>query len=152
MKPRVKLLLPEHLEEVFRQSYSSLPDSVKNIRTFYGLYADKRCVFFDVGNMGGAMWLANLQIGFKASIHLVLWEKDLLGRPGDAKLVLKDIMDMFSLKRVEVYIPAGLRFSRLACRYAEKVGMVLEGVLRKSEFYGGERVDIYVYSILLEEI
>jgi len=144
-----RVLLPTTVEATYGKVAKYLPDMWKDAGAFYALYSAKDSAFFEVGTFDGAFWLTNLIPGWKATAHVVLWGKDVLKQPERAKQIVRELFNMFSLKRMDSFIPAR---NRGAQRYAEKLGFSMEGVLRKQAIYNGEPEDVAVYSILKEEL
>jgi len=141
------LLTPEKLAVTFTQVKGTLPDSVRDIGIFAQLYWAKTSAFFELGNLEGALWLVNISIGWKAIIHLVLWGERLRHRVNDAREILRELMDLFQLCKVEAYIPVT---NEAALKFTIKAGFVKEGILKQWDRYDGQLVDIAVYSILKE--
>ena len=143
-------LLPlELLEEVFKRVQAHVPDGLRDPRAFYAFCASQGTVLFEVGDFGGVFWLANAVVGKRATIHVVLWDPDCLGKPQRAAQIVRDVFNMWKLRRLDAFVPAtNLR----ACKYAARVGFQLEGILRKADTYDGKTTDIAVYSLTKEEV
>lgn len=143
----------EVLEEVYKHVSKQLPDALRNLQTFALLYSSVGTMFFEVGLLGGVFWLTNVCIGWKATGHVVLWDKEVreecLKTMVYPRKVVRDIFELLRLERLEAYIP--VRKSK-ACQYAERLGLTMEGILRKFDKYDGELVDIAIYSLLREDL
>lgn len=150
---KYSVLPPESVEEVFKHVRKHLPDSLRDLPTFALLYSSMTTMFFEIGLLGGAFWLTNIHVGWKATAHVVLWDKEVreecLKQVAYPRKVIGDIFQLLRLLRLEAYIPVR---KRTACQYAERLGLSMEGILRKFDKYGGDLVDIAVYSLLKEDI
>lgn len=150
---KYSVLPPESLEVVYENVKKYLPDFLRSPQAFALLYGASDSMFFEIGLLGGAFWLANICIGWKATIHTVLWDKEVreecLHKVTFPRKVIHDIFELLRLQRLEAFVPAA---KETTCEYAERLGFSLEGVLRKSGRYDGELVDVAVYSILKEDM
>jgi len=150
---KYSVLPPESLEEVFQKVSKQLPDSLRDFQSFIMLYSAPNTMFFEVGLLGGAFWLANIYIGWKATGHVVLWDREVreecLKKVAYPRKVVRDIFELLRLERLEAYIPVR---KRTACQYAERLGFTMEGILRKFDRYDGDLVDVAVYSLLKEDL
>lgn len=150
---KYSVLPPESVEEVFKNVSKHLPDALRDLATFALLYSSVGTMFFEVGLLGGVFWLTNIHIGWKATVHVVLWDKEVreecLKRVAYPRRIISDIFQLLRLQRLEAYIPIR---KRTACQYAERLGLSMEGILRKFDKYDGDFVDVAVYSILKEDL
>ena len=143
-----RLLVPQQLPAVYTHVKETLPDSIRDPNIFAQIYWAKTSAFFELGDMEGALWLVNIAVGWKATVHLVLWGERLRHRAEDALEITKELFHLFQLRRLEAYLPVT---NERVCRYLDKLGFVMEGTLRKWDYYDGMLVDIAVYSILKED-
>jgi hypothetical protein len=150
---KYSVLPPESVEEVFKNVQKHLPDALRSLEAFALLYSSMGTMFFEVGLLGGAFWLTNIRIGWKATAHVVFWDKDvreeLLKSVIYTRSIVDDVFQLLRLQRLEAYIPVR---KRTACQYAERLGFTMEGILRKFDKYDGDLVDIAIYSLLKEDI
>jgi len=144
-----KLLLPDRLKETYEKVAEYLPDIWKDAASFYTLYQSVDSAFFEVGNFDGVFWLTGIIPGWKATGHVVLWSRRVLKQHIRAKEVIRELFSLYSLKRLDSYIPIRLRGAQ---RYAERLGLSLEGVLRKQALFNGGPEDIAVYSLIKEDL
>lgn len=147
------VLRPETLPTVFEKAKPFLPDMMRDFNVFNSLHWAKNSMFFEVGINGGAFWLSGIHVGHKATIHVVLWDKDVrkecLDDTAFPRRVIRELFRLLSLRRLDAYIPASKEKS---CRWAERLGFTLEGVLRKHSLYDGEPIDIAAYALVKEEL
>lgn len=147
------VLPPESLEVVYKKVTKQLPDALRSPQAFAMLYSSSDSMFFEVGLLQGVFWLAGIRVGWKAAIHVVLWDeearRECLKKTAIPKRAVRDIFRLLRLQRLEAYIPVR---KRTGCQYAEAVGFRMEGILRKYDKYDGDLVDVAVYSILSEDL
>lgn len=157
---RFKVLLPDQLGLVYQKALKTLPDVYKAPEAFFALYALRDSLFLEVGDFDGAVWLLNIIPGWKASIHIVLWEPIsairknakkalVLGQYNTAKIVIRELFYFLRLQRLDCYIPVR---AKGACRYAENVGFTMEGIMHKAGCYNSTYVDIATYAIFKEDL
>jgi len=150
---KYSVLPPDVLEEVFQKVKKQLPDALRDPIAFAALYGSPDSMFFEVGLLGGVFWLSNVRIGWKATGHVVLWDKEVreecLKTMAYPRKVVRDLFDLLRLERLEAYIPVR---KHTACQYAERLGLTMEGILRKFDMYDGDLMDIAVYSLLREDL
>lgn len=150
---KYSVLSPEVLREVYEHVSKQLPDALRSLEAFALLYSSMGTMFFEVGLLGGVFWLTNICVGWKATGHVVLWDKEVreecLKHSAYPRKVVGDIFQLLRLERLEAYIP--VRKTK-ACQYAERLGLTMEGILRKFDKYDGELVDIAIYSLLREDL
>jgi len=144
-----RLLAPELVKKTFEKVKQHLPDALRTPEAFAALYMARGSMFFEIGDFEGVFWLVNVALGHKAVGHIVLWAEKWKGKYQLAKEVIHEIFRLLNLQRLEAFIPT---LNEKACKYAEKLGFTLEGVLRRFDRYDERYVDIAVYSLLKEEL
>ncbi len=144
-----RILAPELVKKTFEKIKKYLPDVIRDPETFAARYVASSSMFFEIGDFGGVFWLSNIVLGHKAVIHIVLWDDELKGRYIEAKDVVRDIFRLLNLQRLETLVPT---LNKRACRYAEKLGFTLEGILRRFDRYDEQLADLAIYSLLKEEL
>ena len=143
-------LLPlSFIEKVYEKVEKYLPDVLRSPGAFASMCVSRDTAVFEVGTFGGVFWLSNIVVGWKATGHVVLWDKECLRQYKAAQHIIKEIFRLFRLQRLDAYIPAD---NEKACHYAEHLGFTMEGILRKFEVYDGEYRDVAVYSLMKEDL
>ena len=140
MKTELTLLEPGLLAASFAKVEAYLPDALRSIEAWCSLPSTTR---FEVGQFQGLVWLTDVIVGWKADIHVVIWDDEFRHRADLGKQVVQDLIKLFKLQRLSAFIPVT---NEIAMRYAEKCGLHLEGVLRKAAIYDGGYIDIAAYS------
>ncbi len=99
---------------------------------------------YEILNFDGVLIFANIIDGFKCSLLMKLWNKDVWGPTGvrQARELIKYIMDMFKLRRVEAETP-----DKRVMKMARLVGMGYEGRKRNDFMWGGELYSQYMMAI-----
>jgi len=145
----MSILLLDQLGIVFEKMLSYLPDSLRSFDSFLALYQAPTSAFFEVGEMEGAFWLTSIIPGWKADGHLILWGKKVLRQDERTKKVIQELFHLYKLVRLQAFAPVKMQG---ACRYAERLGFSMEGVLRKAGLYDNEYVDLAIYALLKEDL
>jgi RimJ/RimL family protein N-acetyltransferase len=108
---------------------------------FFDVYQDEEDV--------GLIYFTDITVGHQAIGHIMFWDKKLRGREDIALASIQVVMRDFQLVRVASIIPS---WNKAALKFAEKIGMTLEGVARRATISRGEFRDLHLYSILKEEM
>ena len=138
-----RFLSPTELPRVVPKLLRWIPDRYRNVGTLNGV------TLFEVGILGAIFWLSDIVVGWRANVHVVILDRTLLGKATEAARVCVDLMRLYQLHRLEACVPT---MNVLACRYAERVGFALEGVLRKAEIWNNEVTDLAIYALLKEDV
>lgn len=150
---RYTVLRPELLPSVYKEVKTFLPDMLRDFNVFSSLYWSKSSMFFEVHINAGAFWLANIHVGHKATIHVVLWDKEVrkecLSDTTVPSRVVRELFRLLDLRRLDAYIPASKEKS---CQWAERLGFTLEGILRAHTLYDGDATDIAAYALVKEAV
>jgi RimJ/RimL family protein N-acetyltransferase len=136
----IALARAEDMPGIFEKIKAFIPDDA--------LASITTAMFFELQPLCGVVWLTDLIIGRRATIHIVIWDDAWRHKSRELQLALLEAFQIFQLKRLSALIPSD---NQAACRLAEKVGFSLEGVLRKAASFHGELVDLSAYSILKED-
>lgn len=144
-----RFLNPQSVAVVFEHVRAYLPDGLRDLNIFAQWYLRKDSAFFEVGKLEGACWLVNIQIGWKATCHIVFWAPRLLGHAEDIKWGIREVFRLYDLQRLEAFIPTT---NEHACNLADKIGFTMEGTMRKAEYYDGILSDVAAYSLLKEDL
>ena len=144
-----RFLSPEQLEGTFEQAKPYLPDSLRNLKEFIALYLSKDSMFFEVGDYLGAFWLTRIVPGWKADVHITLWDDKARDQHIAAKAFLKELMFKLKLRRINAYIPQHLE---PALKYALRLGFHQEGVIHYGDYYDGDLRDVYMLGLYEEDL
>lgn len=144
-----RLMLPEQIRDAYERVRDYLPDSLKNINAFVGLFLQKDSLFIELGDYQGMLWFTNLIPGWKANVHVVLWDEKLHGRSDEAREILNFYRRFLRLRRLSAYVPDRPEYAN-AVRYCEKIGFRYEGLLKYVDQYDEQLTDIHSY-VLIEE-
>jgi len=149
----VRLLLPVELPYVYEHFQKYLPDSWRNPGPFTLLFSRRDCLFFRLGEAplpSGCLFLTDIVPGWKATLHVSIWEKDMrgLGKKGVVYDFLTWLIDFVGVIRIEALVPTD---NIIAHRYAERAGLHREGVLRKGGAFDGVLKDLVIYGRLKED-
>lgn len=146
---KYRFLLPDQLPAVYEAVKDYLPDSARSPNAFAAVYYSKDSMFFEVGDFQGVFWLSNIVPGWKANVHIVLWDEAVRGQHSIARHIISELADRLRLRRIAGYIPATFI---PAIKYAERVGFRYEGVHSLLDRYNNELVDVHSYALLEEDI
>jgi hypothetical protein len=144
-----RFLLPEQVHDVYQRVETYLPDARRNIQAFVQLYLSKDSAFFEVGEYQGVFWFSNVVPGWKADVHINLWDDAVKHQSLEAKRILNQLMHLFRLRHSFASIPALPKFEP-ALRYTEKVGFSYHGLLPRVDQYEGQRTDMHMLSFAKE--
>lgn len=144
-----RFLTPEQVQATYEHVKDFLPDSLRNLQIFTQLYLSKDSMFFEVGDFQGVFWLTAIVPGWRADIHVVLWDDAVRKHHADAIRFLRDLAFKLRLKRINAYIPAHLE---PALKYAMRVGFQQEGLIHFGDFYDGTFRDIYLLGLFGEDL
>lgn len=95
------------------------------------------------------MFIENIHKGSYAYAHIAFWDRDFKGKLDGIKKLIKYLMDIDTLRKLEVYIPD---FCREALMFAKMVGFTEEGRLRKRIMYNNTMRSIVILGLCKEEI
>lgn len=139
-----RFLSPEQVEPTYEHAKDYLSDNLRNVQAFAQLYLQKDSLFFEVGDFQGAFWLTRIVPGWKADVHVVLWDPEVRKQYSTALSFIKDLAKKLKLRRINAYIPAHLEG---ALKYAVRVGFQQEGVIHYGDYYDGVLRDVYMYGL-----
>lgn len=125
-----------------------------NFQAFCGVLGQRNSVFIEIyadyAGMRpvGLLSASNILPHHMAEVHCVFWDRSFQGRDGVARDLLKKFFKEFDLKRVSAFIP---EMNRPACKFAKRIGMRLEGTLRRAALYQGQYIDMMAFGMVREE-
>ena len=143
------VMSPSMFGRLFEKVVRHVPDELRTPEVFFSMCSLKSTVVFEVGTFQGAFWLSDIRIGWRANVHIVLWDKDVLKQYPRARRILQEVLDLFRLLRLQAFVPVD---NKLANTFAEHMGFVLEGIARKAGLYNGEFVDLACLALLKEDL
>ena len=82
-------------------------------------------------------------------VHIPFWDKKLSAHKELCKSLLVWLFFQFELERITAYVA---EHSPAIRRFVEKLGFIREGCLRKGMNYRGELMNLYIYSMLRDEV
>ena len=142
---KYRILLPEQASDVYSRIEKFLPDNLRNLNVFLQLFLRKDTMFFEVGDYQGVFWFLNIVPGWKADVHIVLWDEKARGLSEDAKRILLEIKHLLRLRRVGAYIPDTPEYMP-TLKYVEKIGFRYEGLLKLADKYDDQIVNIHAWA------
>jgi len=125
-----------------------------NFQAFCAVLGNRNSVFIEIyadregTKPVGLLSASNIIPHHMAEVHCVFWDRSFQGRDGTARDLLKHFFKEFDLKRVSAFIP---EMNRPACKFAKRIGMRLEGTLRRAALYQGQYIDMMAFGMLREE-
>jgi len=120
-----------------------------NFKLFQAKLVDPSTVWLECKEGFGVLYLTNVIKGLSATGHILYWDKKLRGREDFTLEILKWLMDVVPLIKVNLYLPDYARGARL---FAERLSFHKEGKIRRWSFNNGKPFDICVYGITYEEV
>ncbi len=100
---------------------------------------------------GGIIWIEDVQVGHRCNAHFIVWDKRL---DKNKTIIMKKSIIWafltFDLERMEILVA---QYARPIMRFLEKrLGFTLEGRLRHRVKHEERFIDMFIYSILREEV
>jgi hypothetical protein len=98
----------------------------------------------------GILFLTDIDENLKAAAHVIFFDHRLSDKIELIRSCLEWAFLQFNLQRIETFIP---EFARTLKRVMEnKIGFKYEGRMRNRMFYKGNLCDVFIHSILKEEV
>lgn len=97
----------------------------------------------------GILYLTDVIRGLSATGHILYWDRKLRGREEFTLSVLKWLVKVIPLLKVNVFLPD---FAKTAESFTQRLGFHKEGVLRRWSVSRGKPFNMLVYGILTEEL
>ena len=105
-------------------------------------------LFWDVDDVG--IILINDIVPFQSAIaHFVFWDRRFRGRENLCREMLKYGFKTYKFRRIRVEVPL---YAKHTMEAVERIGFVREGRMRKAVLWKKEWFDVYMYSILPEDL
>lgn len=123
-----------------------IPDTYER---FCKVLLDPLTVILEVPDLRAVYYMTGTNPGGNGDVHLIIWDKALLGQRELYLGMLKKIMDDFNLRRVTAIIPT---WNNIAQNLARKIGFKREGLLREWVNTNGQPDDVVVYGLLKREL
>ena len=128
----------------------SFEDGTRSREWLQEHWMDLHWVVLEVEKNKGVIVMDSVVAGHKAEVHVHFFDHKLSKRLGLLKDCLIWAFLQFDLKRVEFRVPEHAPAVR---RFLKKrMGATEEGCLRQYALYEGEAKDLYIYSILRDEV
>lgn len=106
-------------------------------------------VYLERDDGNGILYLTDVVPGLKASGHVVYWDKRLRGREDFTLSCLQWLINMLSLRKVNVFLPS---YAKAAIAFTKRMGFTHEGTLRRWSYSDGKLFDMESFGITNEEV
>ena len=119
---------------------------------FAALLLNRYNVFYEATNDAGPIGLLALNdvhVGHSANAHALFWDRSFRGREDFVRLWLRSMFKEFKLHRIAAFIP---ETNRPAWKFFRRLGMRIEGNLRKAGMHQGRHVDVIALAAIVEEM
>jgi hypothetical protein len=120
-----------------------------NFTVFLNKLSSRDTVWLEREDGNGLLYLTSVIPGLSATGHILFWDKKLIGTESFTLDVLRYLVEVIPLKKVNLYLPD---FAKSAIRYAERLGFKYEGTIRRWSYSNGSLFDMKVFGMLSEEI
>jgi len=136
--------------DLLKDHSPSLTDGARSYEWMLEKWMAKDWVILEVGKGEGVIVMDSVRVGHKSAVHVHFFDHKLSKRLD----VFRDCMIwaffQFDLRRLEFLVPDHAPAVRRFLR--RKLHATEEGLLREYAFYDGEARDVYMYSILRDEV
>jgi RimJ/RimL family protein N-acetyltransferase len=146
---KYRFLLPELVGDVFEHVKDFIPDNQRNLQAFIQLFLAKDSMFMEVGDFQGVFWFTDIIPGWKANVHVVLWDEAVHHQHASALTFLRELAFKLRLKRINAFIP---EHNEAAQKYASRLGFQHEGLIHYGDRYDGKLQDIHVFGLFGEDL
>lgn len=103
---------------------------------------------FDIDDVG--IFLVNeIRPGESCQVHFMFWDRRFRGREELCRQAIQFAFEHYKFRRIQTEVPL---YAKFALRAVERIGFVVEGRLRKAVKYKGDWFDMYVLSLLPEDL
>jgi RimJ/RimL family protein N-acetyltransferase len=119
-----------------------------DIDRFTRLLTNPATLWLETDDGNGILYLTDIMPGLSAYAHFVFWDRKLRGREALIISTLKWAFITLNLIKINAWIPD---FAKAAIHFAEKLGFMHEGVLRRWSFSQGKPYDKVALGITREE-
>ena len=120
-----------------------------NFGVFINKLSSPDTVWFEREDGNGLLYLTSVIKGLSATGHILYWDKKLIGTEEFTLDVLRYLVEVIPLKKVNLYLPD---FAKSAIRYAERLGFKYEGTIRRWSYSNGSLFDMKIFGMLSEEV
>lgn len=116
---------------------------------FLNMLRAPNTVWLERTDGNGILYLTEVIPNLSATGHIVYWDKRLRGREEFTLDVLRWLMQVIPLVKVNVFLPD---YAKVARSFTERLGFKKEGKLRKWSRHEGKLFDMFVYGMTIEEV
>jgi hypothetical protein len=117
--------------------------------SFTNLLIDPRTVIYEIPDLRAVFYFADVTPGGNSNVHILVWDKALLGNRQLYIDINKETMGIFNLSRVTAMIP---EWNKASQNLVVKMGMKKEGTLRNWGDREGIKHDVHIFGLLREEL
>lgn len=119
-----------------------------NFQYFVSRLQQPDSVWLEREDGNGILYLTSVIPGLSAFGHVVYWDKRLRGREDFTLSTLLWLMDMLSLRKINVWLPD---YSKAAIAFVKRLGFKHEGTLRMWSYSNGKLFNMEAFGITQEE-
>jgi hypothetical protein len=151
----VKLLTldPEKLMMIW-EHFNTIPgildDLVRgNFDLFQQNFYARDSIWLERTDGNGLLYATSIIPHLRASVHFVYWDKHLAGREEFTKEVLRWIVGITDVQKVNAWIP---HFCQVAHKFAKRLGFKQEAYIRNWSYSNGKLYDVLCFGMTKEEV
>jgi hypothetical protein len=115
---------------------------------FMNMLQAPNTVFLERTDGNGILYLTEVIPNLSATGHIVYWDKRLRGREEFTLNVLRWLMQVIPLVKMNVFLPD---YAKAARAFTERLGFKREGKLRQWSYQNGKLFDMFVFGMTIEE-
>lgn len=138
------------LWEVFNKIPGILDDYAKeNYEAFVAKLFDKDSIWFECTEFPGILYANGIRTGLSAHVHFAFFDGKLRGREDFLMNVLKWLVNMLCLEKVNAFVP---KFCKSLTNFLRKLGFKEEGEVRNWSRNNGELFNVVILGMTKEEV
>lgn len=144
------LVLTEEIVEEIRELHAAASDGIADLdrEAVDAIMLDRFTQLFR-GPGDSILYLRDIVPGETAALHVLSRSPFAFRHKNEFREMLKEMMDIFSLHKVHVVIPAA---AKPLIRLARFFNLLEEGRLREATTLGGKWTDLIIFGILRREL
>jgi RimJ/RimL family protein N-acetyltransferase len=138
------------LWEMFNKIPGILDDYAKeNYEAFITKLFDKDSIWFECTGFPGVLYANGIRTGLSAHVHFVFFDSKLRGRELFLINVLKWLVNMLQLEKVNAFVP---KFCKSLISFLKRLGFREEGEVRNWSRNGGKLFNVVILGMTKEEV